>query len=228
MRIWTISDTHCKHGFLEIPKNIDLVIHAGDESNYRDPYMNNNECLNFLEWYKNLNIQYKVFVPGNHSTAIGRGLIKKADIPKEIIFLLHESVEIDGIKIFGSPYTPSFGTGWAFNVHRNTIGSYWEEIPANTDILVTHGPPRGILDLTLYDSRDGADGKSFFQCGCDSLLEKIKEIKPKFNIFGHIHNEPRCYNSGMLKPQNLETTFINASVVDLSHNINNNGQVFEI
>ena len=62
----------------------------------------------------------------------------------------------------------------------------------------------------------------------NSYLRWKKEIKPKFNIFGHIHNEPRCYNSGMLKPQNLETTFINASVVDLSHNINNNGQVFEI
>jgi len=146
-RVWAISDSHQKHGFLKVPKDIDIVIHAGDESNYRNPYMNNNECLNFLEWYKNLDIKYKVFVAGNHSTAIGNGLIKKSDIPENIIYLEHESTNIEGINIFGSPYSPSFGTGWSFNVPRNKMVDYWSEIPENTNILIAHSPPKGVLDL---------------------------------------------------------------------------------
>ena len=227
-RVWALSDSHCLHGYLKVPEGIDIVIHAGDESNQRSPGFNEQEALNFLEWYKNLDIKYKIFVPGNHSTSIANGLVTRGEIPDNIIFLEHESATVEGISIFGSPYSPSFGTGWAYNVPRNKLESYWNEIPDETRICVTHGPPKGILDLTQYDSRSGAEGVSYFQCGCEFLLKKIQKIQPEFSIFGHIHPEEHCPNAGILKVQNCETKFINACVVDLDYKLHNNGFVFEI
>ena len=225
---WFISDTHRKHGLLKVPENIDFVFHGGDESNNKSPYFNVNECLDFLTWYSSLDIKYKIFVAGNHSTAIGEGLIKRSDIPENIIYLEHESVEIEGIKIFGSPYTPEFSTGWSFNVPRKNLKSYWDEVPDNTDILITHGPPKGILDLTQYDTRAGANGESVFQCGCKDLLDAVKRIQPKYHMFGHIHPEKNCPNAGQQIIQHCKTTFINAAVVDLDYEIHNNGIVVDI
>lgn len=224
-----ISDPHGKHGFLDIPENVDMVLCAGDISNQKNPALNANEVLDFLEWYKSLvHIPYKLFCPGNHDTSIQAGLIKRSDIDKSLIYIEHESVVIEGIKIFMSPYTPSFGTGWAYNIPRGKLAEYWKDIPADTDILVTHGPPKGILDLTQYDSRDGADGQSYFQCGCKSLLNRIHEIKPRYHMFGHIHPESNCPNSAMLKINGLETTFMNAAVVNLRYEIVNNGFIIDI
>lgn len=236
MKIWAISDTHTKHGFLDIPDGIDMVIFGGDATVQKSPVMNTNECLDFLEWFKSLvHIKYKVMIAGNHDTSIEKGLVARADIHESIIYLEHESVTIEGIKIFGSPYTPKFGTDWAYNVPRDRMFTYWDEIPEDTDILVTHGPPKGILDLTMYDTRAGATGTSFFQCGCKSLLERVKVVEPKYHIFGHIHTESECPNSGMLKIQNCNTTFVNAAVCDFGRSaesksikqIVNNGFIFD-
>lgn len=220
MRIWNISDTHNQHKFLNVPKNIDMVIHGGDSANEKNFAINANESLDFLEWYMALPIQYKVLIGGNHDTAIEKGLVKPRDIPG-ITYLQHESITIEGIKIFGSPYTPSFGTGWAWNVQRGKLAPYWDDIPEDTGILVTHGPPKGILDLTQYDSREGANGTSFFQCGCAELLDRVKSVQPAYHIFGHIHSEKNCPNSGMLEINNCSTKFINASVVDYGRTTEN-------
>ena len=77
MRVWLLSDTHCQHDKLLIPDGIDMVVHAGDATNSRSPVVNNNEMLKFLEWYEALNIQYKVYVPGNHDTSIEHAYISK-------------------------------------------------------------------------------------------------------------------------------------------------------
>lgn len=53
----------------------------------------------------------------------------------------------------------------------------WDSIPADTDILVTHGPPFGVLDRTIQNCN----------AGCHYLLQKVMEIKPKYHLFGHIH-----------------------------------------
>lgn len=242
MKIWIISDTHCKHGFLDIPDGIDMAIHGGDMSNQKSPAINANEVLDFLEWYKSLtHIKYKILIAGNHDTSIEKGLVARGDMHESIIYLEHESVTIEGIKIFGSPYTPKFGTDWAYNVPKEMIASYWDDIPDDTDILITHGPPKGILDLTQYDTRTGYDRAhggpiNFFQCGCKELLNRVKAIQPKYHIFGHIHPETNCPNSAMLKINGYETTFINAAVCDFGRTaedvkvkqIANNGFIIEI
>lgn len=227
-RIWLISDTHSRHSELVVPDNIDMVICAGDISNPRDPYRGQQEILNFCTWYSSLPIKHKVLTPGNHDTAFEHKLIDMATLYPSITFLVHEFVDIEGIKIFASPYTPTFGSGWAYNVDRHKIGKYWEVIPDNTDILVTHGPPKGILDLTQYGNASNGEGLVYFQCGCEDLLKRVKKIEPKYHVFGHIHTEANCPNSGTQRIVNCETTFVNASVVNLQYVKNNDGIVIEI
>jgi Icc-related predicted phosphoesterase len=207
MKILTISDTHSFHNELTIPSDIDMILFGGDESNSSSPIMNHEECIDFLNWFEIQNIKYKVMIAGNHSTAIYQKMITKADIEaRGIIYLEHESINIEGINIFGSPYTPTFGN-WSFMIGRHKLDEYWKEIPDNTDIILTHGPPKGILDLTR--NRDG----SLEFCGDQSLLNHVYRIQPKYTVFGHIHNCVDCVNKGIRNIPELPTTFINASCV---------------
>lgn len=214
MKIWVFSDTHNHHKDLVIPFGIDMIICCGDVANIKDPVLNKLEILDFLDWYKNIDVKYKLLIFGNHDTSFYYGLITRDDIDKSIIYLENESILIEGINFYGSPITPSFGRNWAFNSTKEDIHKYWDIIPGSTDILITHGPPKTVLDLSKYDSRPGAKGKLLFQCGCETLLEKVKEIKPRYHIFGHIHPEPACSNSGILQLQGNDTIFVNCSVYE--------------
>lgn len=221
MKIWTISDTHCKHLELELPdpNEIDMVIHAGDAGGHRDTSFNEAELKEFLRWFDSLPYKYKIYVPGNHDTSIEAEMFDFKEYT-DIHVLIHESITIEGINIFGSPYTPTFGVGWSYNKARHKIDNYWKQIPEDVNIVVTHGPPKGILDLTAHNNYPE-------QCGDKSLLNKVLDIKPKYHIFGHIHDEPSCYNAGTFKPSSIETTFVNASINNLSYNVINNGIIIE-
>ena len=153
MKIWHISDTHTYHGLLKVPNGIDMVIHSGDCSNPRDPYNNEPEVREFIHWYKSLPIKHKIYVAGNHDTSIEKGLVTKKDFADyNITYLENDYVTIEGVKIFGSPYTPNFGN-WSFMKDRNKLDRFWRDaIHDGTDIVVTHGPPKGILDKS--ENRD--------------------------------------------------------------------------
>lgn len=220
MKIWSISDTHMIHDELVIPDGVDMVIHAGDATNYQDKYRNEPELRAFFHWFSNLPIKYKIFTGGNHDTALASNMV---EVPENIIILQDRTIEIEGVKIFGSPYSLTFGHGWAYNMNPNKATRRWDSIFSGTNIVITHGPPRGILDVT----RDHA--RMIEQCGDKSLLNRIIKINPDYHIFGHLHDEPYVYNAGIFHNPNLcKTKFINASVVDLRHNFVNNGQVIEI
>lgn len=122
-----------------------------------------------------------------------------------IIYLEHEYYTIDGIRIFGSPYTPTFGN-WYHMKDRTKIAKDWEELDNDINILVTHGPPKGILDLAYH-------GKRLEHCGDNSLLKKVLEINPKYHVFGHIHNNQDNMNSGTMTINDTETIFMNVSCV---------------
>lgn len=227
MTILHISDTHGYHHMIPYSRftGVDLLIHSGDESNWKDPYKNLQECLDFIEWYKSIPVKYKIFVAGNHSTAIERKLIVKTDFEQAgIIYLENEEITIEGLKIYGSPYTPSFGSGWSFNKDRDKIGRVWEGIPDDTDILVTHGPPKGILDLS-YNRNNELEF-----CGDLSLKKRIKAIQPKLVCFGHIHNNDNITNQGYIKLADHDTIYSNGSIVTDGKfgRINNNGNIFTI
>ena len=205
--IWHISDTHLNHDQLEIPDGIDIVVHTGDATNWRDPFRNEAEMGKFLAWYSMLDIPTKIFVAGNHDTSLEKGLITKDQIEAcGIHYLFNESIEIEGFKIWGSPFTPTFGD-WSFMKSRAKIGEVWATIPEDTDIILTHGPPKGILDLTWRTNSQTE------MCGDISLLKAVKRIKPKLVAFGHIHNAKDIYNASTKQIAGLDTIFSNASCV---------------
>jgi len=191
MKILAISDTHSLHN--KIPKDwfieADMIIHAGDTCNSGAI----TEGIDFLEWFDSLDYQYKIFIAGNHDFCFARKDQYIQNIIKEefpnIIYLEDSGVEIEGIKIYGSPQTPYFHN-WAFNCARNdydaltynkpVISHFWDKIPKDTNILITHGPVKGILDFVPYN------GGEFV--GCDDLKEAILTLPDlKTHICGHIH-----------------------------------------
>lgn len=209
MKIFHIGDTHGYHGLLDIPQGIDMIIHSGDFSNSRDVYQNEQETRDFIEWFKSLEIRYKILISGNHDAMAFKWSKEFKQLCKDswIIYLEHESTIVEGINIFGSPYTPVFGN-WYFTKKRGKLDRVWESVPDNTDILVTHGPPMGVLDLT-YRSTSNLEF-----CGCRALKRHVLDIiKPDLHLFGHIHNTDDIINAGTMKLSRSDTIFSNGSVV---------------
>jgi Icc-related predicted phosphoesterase len=207
MKIWHISDTHCLLDKIQVPADIDMVIHTGDATNVRDPFKNEPEMWRFIERYAALDIPVKIFIAGNHDGSLQKGLVTKADFDsRDIHYLYNDSVTIEGLKIWGSPFSPTFGD-WSFGMARHKIGSLWDTIPEDTDIVLTHGPPVGVLDIT--NRRDNLQE----QCGCRSLMKRIREIQPKAVMFGHIHNTKDVCNAGTKQLAGLDTIFSNGSCV---------------
>ena len=226
MKIWHISDTHGYHDLLKVEKNenIDMVIFSGDSSNNRASSINENEVINFIEWYKKLPYEYKIFVAGNHDSSIEEKLIKKDYFNKNRIFYLeNESITLNHINIFGSPYTPTFNN-WCFMKDRNKMNKIWELIPYNTNIVISHGPPKGILDLT-YNRENELEF-----CGCSALMKKMLNLQPELCLFGHIHNNKSIINAGITKLSEYKTIFSNGSVLTDGKfgKLSSNGNILEL
>lgn len=205
MEIWHISDTHGYHERLQVPV-VDMVIFSGDCSNPPWPDASEPEVRRFLEWFYELPIQYKIFVAGNHDAAVEKGLVSRSDFEEAgIIYLHNESVEIEGLKIWGSPFSPTFGNGWAYNMDRDKLPELWATIPDDTDIIISHGPPQGYRDMAKRFTRtfrgwieDGEEA-----CGCLALTERVHQIKPKLVCFGHIHNNDGFENAGVTEENGI-------------------------
>lgn len=226
MKIWHISDTHGYHDLLEVPKGVDLVIFSGDCANVRDPYRNEHEVRKFLIWFHQLPIKYKVMIAGNHDSSFEKKLITSSQCLNDygVFYLEDESVHIEDMKIYGSPWTPAFND-WAFNKARHKLGTYWEKsLPKDIDILITHGPPKGVLDLS--EKRHGG----LDICGDSGLMKTVSKMDIKFHMFGHIHNFKDHVNQGTRKLPNLSTIFSNGSVVKDGRFgvLSSNGNIFEI
>lgn len=199
MKITAISDTHSLHNQLSLPGG-DMLVHAGDVCNRGTQQ----EAINFMEWIEKQPYTYKVFIAGNHDFFFENFTQQEIQdrLPKGVFFLNDSGIEIEGIKIWGSPITPTF-CNLAFNKNRgNEIAKHWDKIPQDTDILITHGPPYGILDKILNG----------LHVGCEDLVQKIIAIKPKFHIFGHIHEA-----HGLTKQD--DTTYINVSSVNMEYKV---------
>lgn len=220
--LWMISDTHGMHSDVKIPK-ADIVIHCGDAADSRDLHNNLSETELFLNWFSSLSIKNKILVPGNHDIAISKGYFRDSLDRFGVTILDHNLTEVEGLTIFGSPYTPSFGQGWAYNVSRGKIGEKWGQIP-QCDILASHGPSRGFLDVALCKETRN----KILHVGCSSLGRHLKRIKPKIHCFGHVHDDPKNLNinSGALL---RDFWRVNCSVVSNGkYKINNSGFLAEI
>lgn len=170
LKIAAISDTHSDHLRLKGLPEADMLIHSGDcthEGTIK-------EFQEFLEWFKELPYKYKLLTPGNHDFICGShyGLCNQMTKEAGIHYLLDSEVEIEGIRFYGTPWTPYCGD-WAFCIQEEDLAEKFNKIPLDTNVLITHGPAKGILDNNY---------------GSISLARQINRLtKLDLHVFGHIH-----------------------------------------
>lgn len=216
MKIVAISDTHSYHRKIEVP-DADTLICCGDIS-YRGEL---SIIEDFSLWLKELPHKNKIVIFGNHELGMEKGPKR----PRAIKFiedagahyLENSSVVIDNIKFYGSPASPWF-YNWEWNYFRGKeIAKIWRKIPDDTNVLITHGPPYGILDLV--DDFSEADP----HVGCKDLLERIKFLREiDAHFFGHLHLE-----GGKTVTVN-NTKYVNAAVCTDQYKPINKPVVIEI
>lgn len=171
-----MADTHGFHPKLSVPP-ADILIHAGDLTGRGTRA----QVENALAWLRSLPHRHKVLVAGNHDFFFEREPETAARLAREagLHYLLDSEVTLEGLRIWGSPWQPRF-FDWAFNLDRGEpLAAKWRLIPEGVDVLVTHGPPAGHGDRC-------DDGR---RVGCADLLEHLHRVKPRVNLFGHIHED---------------------------------------
>lgn len=207
MKIWVISDTHGSHFLLDTPTDVDMVIHCGDCTDNFNYYTNKEEFFSFLNWYENLDIKHKVLIAGNHDQWVENEDCIKELNSTDIHYLDNEYLTIENLKLYGSPNTYQFGSRYITHaIDKKELETSWDNLDDSIDILITHLPPFGILDMV-----SNASGNYRELCGCKGLLDTVRRIKPKLHCFGHIHNDSITINQGIRVIDNI--TFVNASCV---------------
>lgn len=195
MRLIVTSDTHGLHDQIGSLPDGDIFVHAGD---FMNSGLHPEEILSFNRWLAKQPIEHRVVCGGNHDRLFQLSRLTARELLSNATYLENTGVTIGGVSFWGSPYTPEF-LNWAFMYRRGEeANQYWDQIPAGLDVLITHGPPYGILDQTA------PGGKHF---GCVELLKAVKAKKPKVHIFGHIHGGAGTYENG-------DTQFVNAAYLD--------------
>lgn len=217
MRLVAMSDTHGYHKRLTVPDG-DFLIHVGDFS----MRANRPAVCEFSRWFKALPHKHKIIVAGNHDVCLDgdRSWAQEEFAPAH--YLVHEAATIGGLKIFGSPYSSSIfePSPWAFDYDPTGPRSeaLWSIIPKNLDILITHGPPKGVLDYVKMVN-EGEEP----HVGDVNLLYYVKQTKPKVHLFGHIHE-----GYGAYQPRWSTTKFYNVSVCDVGYKPVNPITVFDL
>ncbi len=197
-----------------VPLKADILIHAGDFTMWSD----DKEFREFNDYLGTLtDIKYKVVIAGNHEHTLDRKFASENDIQKtrsllkNCIYLQDSSVELFGLKIYGSPWQ-TIHAGNGFQVKASQLSDIWKKIPDDTDILVTHLPPYGFGDKI----------RSERHVGCNDLYKNVSlRVKPKYHISGHIHEGYGVRTNG-------ETTFINAAICDRGYKPNRPPIIFDI
>jgi len=191
MKIMFLSDTHGRHNEItelygELPY-VDIIVHSGDCTRYGEF----EETDLFMNWYSKQNAMHKVLVAGNHDFVLQQTDRRNWLLANNygVIYLEDSFININGIGIYGSPWSPVFGM-WAFMKQRNAeLDEVWQKVPTDgsVDLLVTHTPRYGRFDVSVRGN---------YNVGCEMLANRINDIHPKVHVFGHIHE---C--GGMIKEE---------------------------
>lgn len=208
MKILAISDTHCRHEEIDLSEyEADVIVHAGDATLLGEIP----EVSEFSVWWNSLPYRHKIIVPGNHDFLFQDqpGLAKSMFLNTHV--LINEGVEIEGLFFYGTPIVKHFGP-WAFGYYNEKREEFYDLIPDQTEVLITHQPPFGRLDYLPNGTH----------LGCEILLDRVLQLnKLKAHIFGHIHS-----GHGIIDKKGV--TVVNAAQLDNSYTNFNEPIVFEI
>jgi hypothetical protein len=243
MRITHISDTHNKHKQLDgkLPGG-QLLIHSGDISSLG----RKQEIESFIKWFDKQDYMHKVFIAGNHDMTFDREILLRdklahfegrteydtecaegkpqwleeilGNLPNGMYYLENSSIKLEGINIWGSPVSPSFGYGWGFNKDRgHDINEVWSKIPMDTDIVITHSPIYGYNDRAQNTNQN---------VGCSDLYHRLHEVKPHLHFAGHIH-EGHGWGTIPYKDEWGDIYTFNGSTCNLRYEAINNPITFD-
>lgn len=222
MRLVCIADTHGLHDGLKVPDG-DLLLYAGDWSSYRG---STEETTDFLYWLESLapRFQRVIAVAGNHDLPAEKAgfALLAGHLAPSVTYLNDSGCEVMSLRIWGSPFAPTVGRGWAFMADRGAdIQRHWDLIPPDTQVLVTHGGPMGILD-DVEDVRWVPGSLTFDRqivvkhVGCANLLSTLPRLTQlKLTVHGHLHlrGGKTMWRAGV--------SHVNACVVDESYRLTN-------
>jgi Icc-related predicted phosphoesterase len=191
MRLVAVADTHMFQKDLGAIPDGDVFVHAGDllRAGTLD------ELESVASWVRSLPHRHKIVIAGNHDGCFSSNPRAARELLGEAIYLEDSGVILDGLRIWGSPWQPAYND-WAFNLPRGAaLAEKWANIPWGTDILVTHGPPAGVGDRGPVAGRGG----------CEDLLTRVRALKPRLHLFGHIHQDGGFWRHGSTCFANVTT-----------------------
>lgn len=198
MKLLHLSDIHGLHRGLGKLPAADVLIHSGDITMAGEIA----EVEDFVAWLDGLDYAHKIFIGGNHDLCLDGATVE--GLPDGCHYLCNSGVTIGGVRFWGVPYFISDDVAGrcAENMRR---------IPADTDVLITHRPPLGVLDEANRNDY-----------GCPHILNAVlKRVRPSLHLFGHVHAAYGvCENGG--------TTFANGALMDENYQLKNQPHVFDI
>lgn len=197
-----LSDTHGQHKNLKSLPEADVIVHSGDFTFAGSE----EEAYDFMNWFYNLPYKHKIFIAGNHDMCM-YGADHIDGLSRNVHYLYNNSVVIDGIKFYGIPM-------FMEDCMDGNLDVFINNIPDDTDVLITHMPPKGTCDLANY-------GKGPEHRGNATLAELLKKLHPTCHLFGHEHD---AY--GKTIKENV--IYSNACVVDSRYNLINNPTIINI
>jgi predicted phosphohydrolase len=205
-KAFLLSDTHQRHREIDVP-NGDIFIHAGAFTMFSRSMA---EIIDFNNWLGELPHRYKIVVPGNHEYFLEADPSERLMLDNAIV-LMNEGKGIEGLRIWGSPVTPLYGGAFGLSSAKDPKRLY-AQIPSDIDVLISHGPPFGILDTAPI---------SGLHEGCCELLDAVMLVRPRLHVFGHIHGAYGVF-------QTEHTTFVNASRLGLDNDPDKAPFIFEM
>lgn len=197
MRILHLSDTHNRHRWLRALPKADVAVHSGDFCMAGCEQ----EAIDFMDWFCDLPYRHKIFICGNHDDCLYGANINGLD--NNVHYLCNSGIEIEGLKFYGVPMF--MGDCVTDRQNRN-----YANIPADTDILITHSPAFGILD---FDDN--------INYGSEELLQAVTNINPRVHLFGHIHKQHGITTIGT-------TIFSNGAIMNDDYSTLNHPNIIEL
>jgi predicted phosphohydrolase len=176
MRLVAVADTHLFTDDLPAVPDGDVFVHAGDMCRSGEL----SELEHAAAWIRSLPHRHKIVVAGNHDRSFeDEPRAARQALGDDVVYLQDAGCELEGVSFWGSPWQPEFHS-WAFNLPRgDALAERWARIPVGVDVLVTHGPPAGFGDASSMTGRQG----------CEDLLARVRDAKPRVHLFGHIHED---------------------------------------